>query len=351
MDRYKNPGLLFNKHYFRDLDFLNLDCESNEEKIKDRSKVLYNSVIEKSDIPELSDNLETFKLTTIYPGLFSGSGYAHEATIKGELKLGFYFDYTSGLPCIPGSSVKGVLRNAFKKGGQNYIVGILKDLAVNNLENIKINELENRIFGNEKEDNESAYKRDVFFDAFPITTNKKILGSDTLAPHKDNPLKNPDPLNFMKVLPETEFIFRFKLTDDTETGVTAEQKKELFKEILLDFGIGAKTNVGYGQFVSNEIKLLDISTIDKDSELICEIIEIIYRDNDDKYQVYLKPPIKDYESFLLNPKKPEKKSPYPSIRILDIDYDKIKDLKNIVCTVKEKKKDNRITLHYEFKII
>jgi CRISPR-associated protein Cmr6 len=29
---------------------------------------------------------------------------------------------------------------------------------------------------------------------------------------------------------------------------TSAIKKELFKQILLDLGIGAKTNVGYGQF-------------------------------------------------------------------------------------------------------
>jgi len=30
--------------------------------------------------------------------------------------------------------------------------------------------------------------------------------------------------------------------------LTKEQKMQLFRRILLDFGIGAKTNVGYGQF-------------------------------------------------------------------------------------------------------
>ena len=37
----------------------------------------------------------------------------HETNNQGELKLGFFFDHTSGLPMLPGSSVKGAIRGAF----------------------------------------------------------------------------------------------------------------------------------------------------------------------------------------------------------------------------------------------
>lgn len=48
------------------------------------------------------------------PGLLIGSGLAHGLPGSEEdVKTGLQFDYTSGLPVIPGSSVKGVIRSAF----------------------------------------------------------------------------------------------------------------------------------------------------------------------------------------------------------------------------------------------
>ena len=41
-------------------------------------------------------------------------GYEHELKIDKELKLGLSFDFTTGQPYIPGSSIKGVLRQAFR---------------------------------------------------------------------------------------------------------------------------------------------------------------------------------------------------------------------------------------------
>ena len=81
-----------------------------------------------------------------------------------------------------------------------------------------------------------------------------LLGLDYITPHKDE-FSNPNPIQFMRVEPGVTFRFEFLLFDyikKDETGkdnilVSAEKKKELFKLILLDFGIGAKTNVGYGQ--------------------------------------------------------------------------------------------------------
>ena len=64
------------------------------------------------DFPILGNEEHSFELTTTYPGLVLGTGYSHETGTEGEFKLGFYFDWTTGLPVIPGSSVKGILRAA-----------------------------------------------------------------------------------------------------------------------------------------------------------------------------------------------------------------------------------------------
>jgi len=64
--------------------------------------------------------------------------------------------------------------------------------------------------------------------------------------------KNPTPIRFLKIAPNVTFTFQFKLKDscfENNQKITPNEKIELFKKILLDFGIGAKRNVGYGNLV------------------------------------------------------------------------------------------------------
>ena len=78
---------------------------------------------------------------------------------------------------------------------------------------------------------------------------KRILGPDSITPHGNNLLKNPMPITFRKIGPGCELEFRFKLVDSKigDKTFSAVSKKALFEEILKTVGIGAKTNVGYGQ--------------------------------------------------------------------------------------------------------
>lgn len=53
----------------------------------------------------------------------------------------------------------------------------------------------------------------------------------------------------LKIAPGCVMEFRFVLGDSIVNGrtYTADDKLNIFKDILLTMGIGAKTNVGYGQ--------------------------------------------------------------------------------------------------------
>lgn len=209
---------------------------------------------------------QSFQLQVSYPGLVTGIGINHEAKIEGEFKLGVHFDWTHGMPVVYGSSVKGVLRSAFKDG---YVDASLIEKA-NKKEGIREDEkvptwvgdeanhkaiLEDIFEGNENGKPKSIYKRDIFFDAVIVKADKKgrILASDSITPHggenHDNPLLNPKPITFMKIASGCTMEFRFKLVDTIidDKKFTAAQKKTLFEEILKTVGIGAKTNVGYGQ--------------------------------------------------------------------------------------------------------
>jgi len=188
---------------------------------------------------------EKFELTTIYPGLLVGSGYNHPKLKdnKDDFQLGFFFDHTTGMPVIPGSSIKGVIRSLFTEEKFGYIQDVY-DITEDKVT------LEKRLFTDGST---------VFYDAYISTTgscNKgKIFGSDYITSHYSNDpmweFKEPNPIKFLKVLPDVTFAFQFK---------GDKEDVSLIKSIILDFGLGAKTNVGYGQFKSaltkNEINSL-----------------------------------------------------------------------------------------------
>ncbi len=226
-----NLGWQFYKGYFRDINWNNIDETAISKKVDD----IINSPIT-IEASEPLGNIH-FKASTTYPGLILGSGYLHELpSIKGQAILGFDFDYTSGLPIIRGSSIKGVLRSAFKH--QDYIKDLLSK------QKIEVKKLELEIFGQDNDSNQVLQGKDIFFDA-TIIHGDRILEDDYLAPHGDNPLKNPTPLRFIKVAPNITFRFNFQLSDGI---ISKKEKALLFGQILYDLGVGAKTNVGYGKF-------------------------------------------------------------------------------------------------------
>ncbi len=229
------------------------------------------------DAPELiKEDIQHFFLDTTYPGLLVGSGLAHGVNKDDkDFKIGFSFDHTTGLPIISGSSVKGCLRSMFPNfdkhtNTNDEVKNVKASWLLKQIENIDspnflyeyyepnnivtkaekeiIENLENEIFeGKVGVDFLSIYHRDIFIDAQICGANAEdeFLGTDYITPHLE-PLKNPVPIKFLKVLPNVGFLFQFDLKDGKL--LTKENKAKLFKKILLTIGIGAKTNVGYGQF-------------------------------------------------------------------------------------------------------
>jgi CRISPR-associated protein Cmr6 len=108
------------------------------------------------------------------------------------------------------------------------------------------------LYGKTSEEAEAFEKlfddhKTVFYDAYIISTHRdnqgKIFASDYITTHHpEDPMgefKDPTPIKFLKILSEVTWQFQFKAQPDDI---------ELFRKIILDFGLGAKTNVGYGQF-------------------------------------------------------------------------------------------------------
>ncbi|WP_251862255.1 type III-B CRISPR module RAMP protein Cmr6 [Clostridium sp. Marseille-Q2269] len=286
-----NIGYLYYRKYFTD-EYINKCKVENEEYEKEENPVIKinKEILNGSNIDvlknnkfefmkEIQDKLYTekiyFKIT--YPGLIIGTGYSHILKEKEEFKLGLEFDYTTGLPVINGSSVKGVLRNVFYnekddekliKEKKSYIEDTLKEVMKK--ENIEFNEefhfeeLTNNIFDGKFKENDENYicmpmnKRDIFLGAtididatakqMENVKGKNLLGEDYITPHgkEKDKFKEPNPIKFLKVMPNVVWCFGFNLKKFNDE-ITSEVKKKLFKQILLDVGIGAKTNVGYGR--------------------------------------------------------------------------------------------------------
>lgn len=200
----------------------------------------------------------SFCLRTRYPGLVIGMGELHGVGIAREIAVGISLDYVTGLPVIPGSSLKGVLRAAFSLGEGMAARELLKDLPEFCLERLVADIFGDSIRAQTKQ-RDDPKQRDVFFDAIVVKGNAqgRVLALDTITPHRRTDvleLAEPTPLAFLRIAPDVTLQFRFRLQDSTLYGqdgkpagtLRAKAKASLFKQFLCAFGIGAKTNVGYG---------------------------------------------------------------------------------------------------------
>ncbi|MCB0583388.1 MAG: type III-B CRISPR module RAMP protein Cmr6 [Phaeodactylibacter sp.] len=295
----------FYRAYYEDIDLRKFEDKNSQEVVEKRNEPRFKSIneslfreVEIGKHPFLpafkaqwGEEIQSCKLETTYPGLFLGSGYAHETGNVGEFKLGFHFGHTTGLPVLPGHSVKGALRSAFpgyefnrQKAGltpgpgkeeqearAQFIAQLLgKEWPKQENESRKqlralVHQLELVLFErmNIKETQEAnglpkylpQNKWALYFDAHISRKDESkpekrvVLGPDALTPHGENPLRNPIPLAFVKVLPKTGFTFAFRIPEVQLADHTFEAREiaTAFEEILLTLGIGAKTNVGYGR--------------------------------------------------------------------------------------------------------
>ncbi len=110
-----------------------------------------------------------------------------------------------------------------------------------------------RIFGTQKREGDI-----IFFDAFPIPRqHKPILELDIMNPHyqpyyqqceQPGDWHQPNPIFFLTVPDDIEF--QFALASRVDCKSELEKAVELLKKALEEFGVGAKTSLGYGVWVN-----------------------------------------------------------------------------------------------------
>jgi len=207
----------------------------------------------------------------------SGLGSGHPT------ETGMILDRNSGLPYIPASDVKGVLRLACALAiakEEPKAIEPAKDkqgkIIPGEWEIDDSHPLLRRYFGDTETKREgNARGQLVFLDAFPIQAPQ--IKTDIMNPHfvkyyqggQDNlgPLEteNPIPIKCLTVDKETEFVFRCFTSplprQNQQDALTwpFDQADELavqaiFNRALGELGFGAKTAVGYGLFDAPEIQ-------------------------------------------------------------------------------------------------
>lgn len=256
---------LYNVDYFEGLYSIKSFGEIKDLDLAEKNKHIKKYCYKESWVGTLSNELKngvggiltfcSFTLKTVYPGLLIGTGNAHDIAADHGIKTGFSFDQVTGLPVIPGSTIKGVLRSVFPEDQKNdkqalkeFISELLKDIRAEDADHNIVGKLAGAIF---------ETGQDVFLGAFPVVTGQTpILDLDYITPHKEV-TKNPNPISILKVKPDVKYNFMFLLTDSIleDCGgwkLSAGKKAELFKKIITYIGAGAKTNVGFGQFADIE---------------------------------------------------------------------------------------------------
>ena len=191
----------------------------------------------KKQIDRLNIKIYDIKLPLDYRLLIGGEQSIYETSIR--------LHHIYGIPYIPASAIKGVVRSHFI---YKYFYEKLQEYKDRyNLFEQEIlfedNDFKN-YFGIQIQEGKI-----VFFDAFPIS--KPTIKVDIMNPHYGHYYndgeaptddKNPIPKNFLTV-ENTTFQFLIGFKDEKD-----ENFINLFKEALTEHGIGAKTAVGYGYF-------------------------------------------------------------------------------------------------------
>lgn len=190
--------------------------------------------------------------------LITGIGQPHPN------EVGMVFDHTIGIPYIPASSVKGIVRFAHmlelikSDNWSDYTDKDDKYIVESNLKTLIPD-----IFGGDADEVKEGKKKTkklkgkvIFLDAYPDKVPD--LHVDIMNPHygqyySDDENKippadylDPTPIKFLTVKPGTVFTFKALVSKDSD--FLLEPVKNAFQNALEDEGVGAKTAVGYGRF-------------------------------------------------------------------------------------------------------
>ena len=178
--------------------------------------------------------------------LITGIGETHPHEVS------MVFDHNMGIPYIPASGIKGIVRFA-------HTLGLLDKISP---EKIKPDEKSGQLYFDDEKPwtsipklfgTQSERGSVIFLDAYPEQAPE--LHIDIMNPHygkyynegvPPGDYLDPKPIKFLTVAKNTVFIFR-ALADKEHSDLAGKVRNALEKALTVE-GIGAKTAVGYGLF-------------------------------------------------------------------------------------------------------
>lgn len=185
---------------------------------------------------KLAAALQGVKFTAKTQGrLVAGTGRSH------PIEVGFAWHHTLGVPYIPGSGLKGIVKTwaeEWENRKLDDLLGVMERVG-----------------------------QVVFLDALPLVAVK--LQADVMTPHYGDYYQDPsgrtppgdwlspNPIPFLTVADKQEFLFAVVpvvpvVPADPERVAACEQAATLLQQALAELGAGAKTAAGYGRFADSK---------------------------------------------------------------------------------------------------
>ena len=187
----------------------------------------------------------SFKVKSTSP-FITGLGSGHPT------ETGMILDRNIGVPYIPASSIKGVLRlacalNLAEKNVEYKQKGIVPDDDKTLI----------KYFGSMEQDEKNQKRGQLMFlDSYPEKT--PTLKVDILNPHfskyysgeNQQPVETeaPVPVKFLAVKEGATFVFRCAFIPLQDETCNKEEIEAMFKTAFEKIGFGGKTSIGYGRF-------------------------------------------------------------------------------------------------------
>jgi len=194
------------------------------------------------------------------------SGMGNEHVLENSINL----DWCTGLPYIPASSIKGVTSYAARFDEE---------------QNKAIQGNPDGIFGSQTGMGEA-----IFFDGFPL--HVPTLKIDIMNNHYPNYYSTPEkefpsddqkpiPITFLVVNEGAEFYFPVAARD----GAKLKKAIEFLKSALSEWGVGAKTSVGYGIF--KEFEEISLEKIASPSGLMKNFEEFRFSPSPENFKKFI----------------------------------------------------------------
>lgn len=237
-----NYSLLFNKwiHFEGSFNFpkelgdkkiiefirLKTELESRRQQLQGIADLQKNRILNILSHLKSKEIFATIIRCKVSDALICGIGDEHP--LENSIRL----DHCTGLPYIPSASIKGVAKFAAE---------------FDNVADRRIDNKEKEIFGSQ-----DGVGQVQFWDGFPVNVPKlkvDIMNNhfqDYYSEKKDFPSDDMDPNPVPFIVVDTDSEFYFPVVADNQNNL--QKAVEFLKSALSDWGVGAKSSVGYGIF-------------------------------------------------------------------------------------------------------